>query len=472
MCQSFSRCLVGSVLNRRQFGTHTMQELVNELWHTLAPVRVIGRHDNLYLFQFSSEVDLNHAFSRVPWSMRGGLLVLDFWQPSMALAVTRFYITALWVQFHNQPLEYFCEEAGRRLGSLLGDVIQVCWACGLIGHTLPQCDKSREEATSIVDRHLRDICDRFGVTVRANVNFPLYNSSIRAYAQNDRRRNTHMWVPRNSHSQVTRVVEGTQVENADGGLHELQRQRARDEDRNGGLNLSHFRGVNDSRAMGRVHNRFLEDEEQVSVGWNNFDEFIVAWELAWEWGLQEEDQRDSLSNRPSPPPPTLVEALSGDRSVVMEERDRMGSSGALMVLEENSGMDIKVLEAIAWLEWINDHNFPTPEEADAWWCEWEPALLRGGVNAGRWVVGEGDYSGVMEFDEGNEGERDGVGRDDRDSENSEVAVICEGLLRLEIFSDTKKDGKTLRVEEPNQVGDGLDEENGTMSISSRGRERE
>lgn len=56
-----------------------MQQLVDELWHTRAPVRVIGRHDYLYLFRFASDRDLNHAYLRGPWSMIGGLLVLELW---------------------------------------------------------------------------------------------------------------------------------------------------------------------------------------------------------------------------------------------------------------------------------------------------------------------------------------------------------------------------------------------------------
>ncbi|KAH7866265.1 hypothetical protein Vadar_017846 [Vaccinium darrowii] len=121
---SFSRCLVGLFLDHRQFDSRVMQGLVEELWLTVAPMRVVGRHDNLYLFRFYSEVDFN-AFLKGPWAMRGGLLVMDIWQPGLALVVKRINRTPVWVQLYNLPLECFCEETGLRLGGMLGDVLYV-----------------------------------------------------------------------------------------------------------------------------------------------------------------------------------------------------------------------------------------------------------------------------------------------------------------------------------------------------------
>ncbi|KAH7861174.1 hypothetical protein Vadar_022613 [Vaccinium darrowii] len=250
-----------------------MQGLVEELWHTRAPMRVVGRHDNFYLFRFYSEVDFNHAFLRGPWSMRGGLMVMDVWQPGMSLAVTRINRAAVWVQLYKLPLECFCEEAGLRLGGMLGDVLRVdirhgtpcnirylsgrvmldlekplvsgislrrqkplvsdislgwpnrpnlwvrckyeriykvCRACGLVGHTLPQCGDSRKEAKMRIDDHLCEICQRHGTQMVVNNNLPMYNSNVRAYAHNDRRRNTHLWVDGGEQMHSTEVLHGNQ----------------------------------------------------------------------------------------------------------------------------------------------------------------------------------------------------------------------------------------------------------------------
>ncbi|KAH7833120.1 hypothetical protein Vadar_003276 [Vaccinium darrowii] len=175
------------------------------------------------------EVDLYHAYHGGPWSMRGGLLVLEFWQPSLSLVITHIGHTAVWVQLHNLLLECFCEDAGRRLGRLIGDVLEVdvhegisrnirflrvrvridldqpiisgislsrprqadlwakcrcervykvCRAYGIIGHTLPQCNLSRDEAQMQIDRWLRDICERFGTQVVVHDHAPLYTSNI------------------------------------------------------------------------------------------------------------------------------------------------------------------------------------------------------------------------------------------------------------------------------------------------------
>ncbi|KAH7864464.1 hypothetical protein Vadar_029862 [Vaccinium darrowii] len=196
---------------------------------------------------FYSEADLEHAISRGPWLIRGGLMVLDYWHFYDALSqirVRRFYLR---VQLHNLPFEAFSREEGEILGQALGEDVTVniddvfprhfrylsiniavtpdstlvpgfyldipggqprwiecryervykfCRLCERIGHTYPQCDLSREEARARVDEMLDNLCTRFGSVLHTEVNVSLYTNCIRAFARSNVKRNTHMWAVR------------------------------------------------------------------------------------------------------------------------------------------------------------------------------------------------------------------------------------------------------------------------------------
>lgn len=46
------KLVVGQFLDRRHFNTRVMQSLVNELWHTNQPVRIVARRENTFVFRF------------------------------------------------------------------------------------------------------------------------------------------------------------------------------------------------------------------------------------------------------------------------------------------------------------------------------------------------------------------------------------------------------------------------------------
>lgn len=122
---AWTECWLAIFLDRRHLSTRDMQLLVNELWHTRQPVLVVDRWHNSFVSRFYSEADLEHAISRGPWLIRGGLMVLDYWHFYDALSqirVRRFYLR---VQLHSLPLEAFSREAGEILGQALGEDVTV-----------------------------------------------------------------------------------------------------------------------------------------------------------------------------------------------------------------------------------------------------------------------------------------------------------------------------------------------------------
>ncbi|KAH7839091.1 hypothetical protein Vadar_034767 [Vaccinium darrowii] len=185
-----------------------MQLFVNELWYTRQPVLVVARRLNFFVFRFYAEEDMDHAISRGPWLIRGGLLVLDYWHFYNALEHIKVRRFSMWVQLHNLPFEAFTREPGEILRQALAEEVTVfvddvfprqfrylhvcisltpettlvlgffleipdgqprwiecryerlykfCRSCGRMGHTYPQCDLSREEARARVDAMLNQL---------------------------------------------------------------------------------------------------------------------------------------------------------------------------------------------------------------------------------------------------------------------------------------------------------------------------
>ncbi|KAH7836927.1 hypothetical protein Vadar_007492 [Vaccinium darrowii] len=82
------------------------------------------RMERLLVGQFLDQ-DLEHAYGRGPWLIRGGLSVLDYWHMYDALEHIRVCRFAMWVPLHNLPFEAFTREAGEVMGQALGTDVTV-----------------------------------------------------------------------------------------------------------------------------------------------------------------------------------------------------------------------------------------------------------------------------------------------------------------------------------------------------------
>ncbi|KAH7845117.1 hypothetical protein Vadar_010107 [Vaccinium darrowii] len=409
------RLLVGQFLDRRHFSTRDMQLLVNELWHTRQPVLVVARNDNAFVFRFYAEEDLAHAYSRGPWLIRGGLLVLDYWHLYDALSQIRVRRFAIWVQLHNLPFEAFTREAGEIMGQALGDEVTVdiddvfprqfrylrvcvtitpettlvpgffldipggqprwiecryerlyrfCRSCGRIGHTYPQCDLSQEEARARVDAMLNRVCEHFGTTMHVEEDVPLYTNRLRAFSRSNARRNTHMW--------AVRYGEHGNRE------HEYQGE-ALGEDataRRFGLNLEQVDGT--------THTIVGEVDSDISPVAVDFDQFLEDYDAAWDWGMQQTSpgvfQRGNYVVIPASPgggqewdANSNVHARGSEENVSQAEGNQVDGGESLE-------------SAVGELSWIVDGAVLTVETVDRRWLEWEGVLRRFGVNPGRWEI--------------------------------------------------------------------------------------
>ncbi|KAF4366561.1 hypothetical protein G4B88_001381 [Cannabis sativa] len=102
-------------------------DLVKNVWKRPAlvvPVLSTTNNNNCFELIFEKVDDRNWALLKSPWNVRGELLLLKSWEPSVQKGLS-FTHTRLWVQIHKLPVELFSVTNGNKLGARVGNVVVV-----------------------------------------------------------------------------------------------------------------------------------------------------------------------------------------------------------------------------------------------------------------------------------------------------------------------------------------------------------
>ena len=117
--------LVGKILSAKAFSRVVVKEIIAKAWNTISEVEVATVDRNVFLFTFNHEVDVRRVWDWRPWSFKGVHLILKKYEPDWSFNEVDFTETDLWVQVHELPVNRQNEVNLRRIGRILGKVIEV-----------------------------------------------------------------------------------------------------------------------------------------------------------------------------------------------------------------------------------------------------------------------------------------------------------------------------------------------------------
>uniref|UniRef100_A0A2N9ISI0 CCHC-type domain-containing protein n=1 Tax=Fagus sylvatica TaxID=28930 RepID=A0A2N9ISI0_FAGSY len=117
--------LLGKVLSPKSFSRMVVKEIVAKAWNTVHEVEVSAVDRNVFLFTFQHEVDVRRIWDRRPWSFEGEHVILKQYDPEGSLHEVDFSVSDFWVQIHGLPLNRQNEQNVKKIGKMLGSVLEV-----------------------------------------------------------------------------------------------------------------------------------------------------------------------------------------------------------------------------------------------------------------------------------------------------------------------------------------------------------
>jgi hypothetical protein len=118
-------CLVGRLMSKRAVGKETIRTKLIRGWRPFGQLafKVLGK--NTFLLDFEYQEDKDRVMEGRPWIFEGKLFsVVDF-DPHTDSMVLNFNEAEFWIRMLKLPLACMGREMGTRLGSVLGEVVEV-----------------------------------------------------------------------------------------------------------------------------------------------------------------------------------------------------------------------------------------------------------------------------------------------------------------------------------------------------------
>ena len=117
--------LVGKVLTMRPFNFEALKRTLNQIWSLSKGALFRPIENGLFVVQFANERDLAKVQMGCPWSFDQNLVILSDIEGEIQPSDIQLKFCPFWTRLYNLPLAYRKVEYVRRIGTFMGEVLEV-----------------------------------------------------------------------------------------------------------------------------------------------------------------------------------------------------------------------------------------------------------------------------------------------------------------------------------------------------------
>jgi len=117
--------LAGRFFTKRVLNIESVGRIFKPLWKLIGELKIRDIGNNILLFEFTDNLDLERVLEFEPWMFDKSLVVFQRATSIEEVPLLDFSRSPFWVQFHNVPENSMNQATGDSIGSSIGTVIQV-----------------------------------------------------------------------------------------------------------------------------------------------------------------------------------------------------------------------------------------------------------------------------------------------------------------------------------------------------------
>jgi hypothetical protein len=119
------KCLVGKIWTEKAVNKEALRTVLTGIWRISGGVNIKELQDNLWLFEFSDDLDKTRIMEGRPWSFDRRIIVLNDFDGRTPPSQLDFSHSPVWVQVHDLPLLCMNKAVGTKIGASLGQLMDV-----------------------------------------------------------------------------------------------------------------------------------------------------------------------------------------------------------------------------------------------------------------------------------------------------------------------------------------------------------
>ncbi|KAL2248023.1 UNVERIFIED_CONTAM: hypothetical protein Sindi_2654600 [Sesamum indicum] len=142
---------VGYFMGKRPY-YHHLKEFAHSIWPALREVTATA--NGFFFFRFKTEIDMEEVIEGGPWLFQGQPIVLQKWEPGMAMRKMKHTQVPVWIKLRHLPLEFWTTEGLSTVASGVDEdggetpckvdieyewLPPKCTECMMLGHSVKEC---------------------------------------------------------------------------------------------------------------------------------------------------------------------------------------------------------------------------------------------------------------------------------------------------------------------------------------------